>query len=134
MTITLLTLHGTTLRFTISTAAYYGRHPSSRDEARWAMGRAQTPTLRTRYLNNQRRFEFGDSVSNEVVSATGKLIESVHVFYFNGEIISLTSIPFFFISSTIWNRTLLTPFRVKLDFRRSFQLATSRASIKIAPQ
>ena len=56
----------------------------------------QTPTLRTRDSSNQRRLEFGDSVSNEVVSATGKLIESVHVFYFNGEIISLTSIPFFF--------------------------------------
>ena len=31
-------------------------------------GERKTPTLRTRYLNNQRRFEFGDSVSNEVVS------------------------------------------------------------------
>ena len=91
----------------------------------------QTQTLRMRDSSNQRRLEFGDSVSNEVISATGKLIESV---YFNGEIISLTLIPFFLILSTIWNRNLLTPFRVKLDCCCSFQLATSHASIKITPQ
>ena len=50
MTITLLTLHRTTMRFTISTAAYLGRHPLSHDEARWTMGRARKHQLFTREI------------------------------------------------------------------------------------
>ena len=103
---------------------------------------AQTPTRCTRDSNNQRSFAFGDSVSNEVVSATGELIQSVY-FYFNGEICiysvndggetSVLGPGFFFFSSRRFGDDLQW-FLHCLMHPQIQWLATSHASIIIVPQ